>query len=130
MTIPQLTFRHMPDPEGDSATFLNFFLPSAELAQKVMSQFEQDAVGGCAYWYTNMYHFINQWDHLKDLKVAAPLAINHLGMSQDFSQVELPKSQDVIGRLISLGIRATWTEEEAQALGEAMKESIQKAVAG
>jgi 8-amino-3,8-dideoxy-alpha-D-manno-octulosonate transaminase len=124
--IPELTFRPMPDPDGDSGTFLNFFLPTTALAKKVMKEFANHDVAGCNYWYTNMYHFINQWDHLKNLRSAAPLAIHHLGAPQDYNKLELPKSQEVIGRLISLGIRATWTEEEMDKLADEMMTIIKR----
>jgi 8-amino-3,8-dideoxy-alpha-D-manno-octulosonate transaminase len=110
--ISELEFRHMADPEGDSGTFLNFFLPSKEKAEKAMEKFASEGVGGAAYWFTNMYHFINQWDHLKELRSAAPLAIHHLGAPQDYSNLQLPRSQDVMSRLISIGIRGTWSESE------------------
>lgn len=126
--IDGITFRHLPDPEGDSGTFLNFFLEDAEIAQKVMAQFAEDGIGGFNYWYTNMYHFINQWDHLKDLKTPFKLAIHHLGAPQDYKNLELPKSQNVIGRLISLGIKANWTEEELKEFGEKMVASVKKAL--
>ena len=128
-TIEGISFRYMPDPKGDSGTFLNFFLKDTESAQKVMDQFAKDGIGGNNYWFTNMYHFINQWDHIKELKSAAPLAIHHLGAPQDYKNLELPKSQEVVGRLISLGVRASWTEDEARNLGEKMKQSIRKAIA-
>ncbi|MCK5701863.1 MAG: DegT/DnrJ/EryC1/StrS family aminotransferase, partial [Cyclobacteriaceae bacterium] len=115
--IDGLTFRKMEDESGDSATFLNFFVTSKGLAEKLFTQFAEDGIGGVANWYTNMYHFINQWDHVKNLSSAAPLAIHHLGAPQDYNNLQLPKSQEVVGRLLSLGIRATWTDEEAERLG-------------
>ena len=128
-SIDGVSFRYMPDPEGDSGTFLNFFLKDTEAAQKVMDQFANDGIGGNNYWFTNMYHFLNQWDHIKELRSAAPLAIHHFGAPQDYKNLELPKSQEVIGKLISLGIRASWSEEEAREMGEKMKQSILKAIA-
>jgi 8-amino-3,8-dideoxy-alpha-D-manno-octulosonate transaminase len=124
--IDGVTFRPVPDPEGDSGTFLNFFLPTTALAGKVMKAFGETGVTGCNYWYTNMYHFINQWDHLKNLQSPAPMAIHHLGAPQDYNNLQLPKSQEVVGRLISLGIRATWTKEEMDALAEKMVAAIKK----
>jgi len=124
--IEDISFRKMDDPDGDSGTFLNFFLINTETAQSVMDQFASDGISGCNYWFTNMYHFINQWDHLKNLKSAAPLAIHHLGAPQDYNNLDLPMSQNIIGRLISLGIRASWSEEEATNFGNKMKESIKK----
>ncbi len=124
--VKGLTFRPVPDPEGDSGTFLNFFLPTTEMAGKAMAEFGKAGVAGCNYWFTNMYHFINQWDHVKGLKSSAPLAINHLGAPQDYNNLQLPKSQDVVGRLISLGIRATWTKAEMDELAGKMIAAIQK----
>ncbi len=108
----KITFRRMPDPEGDSGTFLNFFLPDTSSAQKVADTLAKEGIPGFNYWFTNMYHFINQWEHLKNMKSAAPLAIHHLELPQDYTKLELPQSQKIIGRLISLGIKATWTKSE------------------
>ena len=94
-----------------------------------MDQYAADGIGGNNYWFTNMYHFINQWDHLKELKSAAPLAIHYFGAPQDYKNLSLPKSQEVVGRLISLGVRASWTEEEAHDFGMKLKASIEKALA-
>ena len=118
----------MNDPDGDSGTFLNFFLENTETAQNVMRQFAADGISGCNYWFTNMYHFINQWDHLKNLKSAAPLAIHHFGAPQDYNNLDLPNAQHIIGKLISLGIRASWSEDEAAKFGTSLKESIQKVI--
>jgi len=125
-SIPELTFRNLTDEEGDSATFLNFFLPDAETAERVVHQFAQDGIGGAAYWYTNMYHFINQWDHIKEMKFPAGLAIHKIGAPQDYKNLDLPKSQDVMSRLISLGIQSKWNEEQLKELGDKMVASIKK----
>lgn len=127
--IEGITFRRMEDPEGDSATFLNFFMPTQELAQKAMAQFAADGIGGFNYWFTNMYHFINQWDHIKELRMPFKMAIHHLGAPQDYTSLELPKSQEVIGKLISLGIKANWTAAERADFGAKMVASIKKVLA-
>ncbi len=128
--IDGVTFRPVPDEEGDSGTFLNFFLPTTKLAGKVDEEFgKTTGVVGCIYWYINMYHFINQWDHFKNLKSAAPLAIHHFGAPQDYNKLELPKTQEVIGRLISLVVRATWTKKEMDELADKMVAAIKKVLA-
>ncbi len=124
--VEGITFRHMDDEEGDSGTFLNFFLPTQEKAQSAAKQLAEDGLGGFNYWFTNMYHFINQWDHLKELRSPAKMAIHHLGAPQDYKNLELPKSQEVIGRLISLGVKSTWTEEEMKSFADQMVASIKK----
>jgi 8-amino-3,8-dideoxy-alpha-D-manno-octulosonate transaminase len=75
-----------------------------------------------------MYHFINQWDHLKNMQTASKLAVQVLGAPQDYKNLELPKSQEVIGRLISFGIRCTWTEEEVKQLAAKVSECVAKAM--
>ena len=125
----KVSFRPMPDPEGDSGTFLNIFLPSQKEAQAVVDGLAAKGIGGANYWFTNMYHFINQWDHLKELRSAAPLAIHALGAPQDYSNLQLPKSQDAIGRLISFGVRGTWSEEEINTFGNSILEVINEVTA-
>jgi 8-amino-3,8-dideoxy-alpha-D-manno-octulosonate transaminase len=126
--VEGITFRARLDEEGDSATFLNFFMKDTETSQKVMAQFAADGIGGFNYWYTNMFHFINQWDHIKNLQMPFKMAIHHLGAPQDYNNLQLPKSQEVIGKLISLGIKANWTEEELKDFGSKMVAAIKKVI--
>ncbi len=124
-----ISFTHLPDPEGDSATFLNLLLPSTEVAQKVVDEMNKAGIGGFNYWFLNMYHFINQWGHLKSLKTTSKLPIEMIGAPQDYHNLDLPKSQEVIGRLISFGVRCTWTEAEIAALAANISACVDKAMA-
>jgi 8-amino-3,8-dideoxy-alpha-D-manno-octulosonate transaminase len=126
--IEGLTFRCLPDEEGDSATFINFLFPTKELTEKAFKQFANDGVGGVAYWYTNMYHYINQWDHIKNMSYPARMAIHDLGCSQDYKTFELPKSEDVMSRMASIGIRCTWSQDELEQFGDQLVNSIRKVV--
>jgi len=121
-------FATLADPEGDSATFLNLLLPDTETAKRTVDALNANGIGGFNYWFTNMYHFVNQWDHLKDLRVAANLTINVLGAPQDYKNLQLPVSQNVVGRLISFGIRVTWTPEQLNALADGISKSVTQAL--
>jgi 8-amino-3,8-dideoxy-alpha-D-manno-octulosonate transaminase len=114
------------DESGDSATFLNFFVPTKDIAEKLFARFAEDGVGGVANWYTNMYHFINQWDHIKEMKFPSKLAIHDLGAPQDYKNLSLPKSEEVISRLISIGISCVWSEEELENYTNKIISSIKK----
>ena len=127
--VPGVSFSTLPDPAGDSATFLNMFLPDTEAAKRTVDEFNKAGVAGFNYWFLNMYHFINQWDHIKNLDAAAKLPIHLLGAPQDYKNLHLPKSQEVVGRLISFGIRCTWTNEEVKALGNKISGCVEKALA-
>jgi 8-amino-3,8-dideoxy-alpha-D-manno-octulosonate transaminase len=126
--IGDLSFRHLPDEKGDSATFLNFFFPSKDIAGKAFEQLAKDGVGGVTYWYTNMYHFINQWDHIKKMSYPAPLSIHAAGAPQDYHQIDLPVSEDLMSRMGSIGIRCMWTQQDLEQLGDQLVRTIKKVV--
>ena len=126
--IPGVSFATIPDKDGDSATFLNMFLPDTATAQRTVDEFNKTGVAGFNYWFTNMYHFINQWNHIKEGHVAAKTNVQLLGAPQDYKNLSLPKTQETVGRLISFGIKATWTEEEVKSLVEKMSVCIKSAL--
>ncbi len=121
-------FARVGDPEGDSATHLNILLPDTTSAQRVVEEFNAAGVAGFDYWYKNMYHFINQWQHLKDLNTVSKLPAQLFERSQDYNKLHLPKTQDVIGRLISFTVRCTWTEEEIRDLATKISACVNKAM--
>jgi len=123
-----ISFSRLPDPAGDSATFMNLLLPDTESAKRVVEELNKAGVGGFNYWFTNMYHFINQWDHLKNMQTASKLTVQIVNAPQDYKKLELPKTQEVIGRLISFGIRCTWTEQEMKDLAGKISTSVTKAL--
>ncbi|MGZ4036679.1 MAG: DegT/DnrJ/EryC1/StrS family aminotransferase [Bacteroidia bacterium] len=124
---PGIGFARLADPAGDSATFLNILMPDPETAQRTIDELKAANVGGFDYWFKNMYHFINQWDHIKELRTVSKLPIEVLGAPQDYKNLQLPVSQNVIGRLISFGIRCTWTDEDLKKLAAGISEAVKKA---
>lgn len=124
--IPGVSFATIPDPSGDSATFLNILMPDTQSAQAFVAALNKNGVGGFNYWFTNMYHFINQWDHIKEGRVAAKTNVQLLGAPQDYANLNIPKTQETIGRLISFGIRASWTDAELAELTSKIAASIKE----
>ena len=122
--VEGLTFAKVADADGDSATFLNLLLPDEKTAKRVVEEMNKAGVGGFNYWFTNMYHFINQWDHLKAMKTASKLTAEILPQVQDYNTLSLPNSQEVVSRLISFGIKCTWTEEEMKGLAEGIRTAV------
>jgi len=123
-----ISFAKVGDPDGDSATFLNILLPDTEAAKRTVAEFNAAGVVGFDYWFLNMYHFINQWDHLKNLQTVSKLPIEILEKPQDYTKLHLPKTQEVVGRLISFGIRCTWTEEQMKELSAKILICVDKAM--
>jgi len=111
-TIAGIRFRLIPDPQGDSATFLSFFLPDESTARESAQALAQAGVDGCFYWYDNNWHYLRNWAHLKGLKSPAALAITLLQSYPDYATVRLPASDEIMGRTISMQIKLSWTADE------------------
>ncbi len=125
--VPGVSFARLPDPDGDSATFLNLLLADTDSAQRTVAALNEAGVGGFNYWFTNMYHFINQWDHIKEMRTASALAVQKFGAPQDYNNLDIPGAQSTIGRLISFGIRASWTTEDVDNLASNIEVAVRKA---
>ena len=117
----EITFRRIPDEKGDSATFLSFFLPKESIARKIAGDLGSAGVDACFYWYDNNWHYLRKWDHLKKLKSAAKLPIRLLENYPDYEKVNLPQSDQIMSRTISMLIKLSWTEDE-------LKQRIEKIV--
>jgi 8-amino-3,8-dideoxy-alpha-D-manno-octulosonate transaminase len=128
----EVSFRHIPDANGDAATFMDFFLPNEQTARKVVSALKEEGVGnitGIQYWYDNNYHYIKNWEHLKKLKSPAKMAIHLLGSPQDYNNLDLPITDNLMSRLISLVVKVAWTEEQLASLKAKIETALQKGLA-
>ena len=103
--FPAVRFRTIPDETGDSATFLSFFLPDEEKTRSVVKGLSEAGVDGAFYWYDNNWHYIRKWEHLKGMKTAATLAGERLGDFPDYAALQLPQSNAIISRTISMLIK-------------------------
>ncbi len=108
----KIAFRKILDEKGDSATFLSFLMPDESRARKLSTDLSEAGVDSCFYWYDNNWHYVRNWDHLKKLKSSAMLPVKLLDYCSDYGKVNLPQSDDIMGRTISMLIKLSWTEEE------------------
>jgi 8-amino-3,8-dideoxy-alpha-D-manno-octulosonate transaminase len=125
--ISGLQFRKHADEAGDSATFFHLLLPNEATARATAKLFSEAGIGH-GYWYDNMYHYIKQWDHLKELRMPFRMVAHELGLPQDLKTMQFPQSDAVLSRLISFNIRVTWTEEELVALLDKMETALRTAM--
>jgi 8-amino-3,8-dideoxy-alpha-D-manno-octulosonate transaminase len=125
--VPEISFRRIPDPAGDSGTFLCWFLPSGEMAKAVVTELkDQGILPGNFYWFDNNWHYIRKWDHLKKLTVLSALhpdlqeAVKHHA-NKDFSV-----SDAIMSRCICTAISLSWTEEQIKDKGQKIVTAVQK----
>lgn len=110
-----VTFREIPDADGDSATFISFFLPTEEKARAAASALNAHGVDGTFYWYDNNWHYIRKWDHIKNMEsLGKPgLAMRH--DVPDYTKASFPVTDAIMGRTVSMLIKLSWTQEDLAA---------------
>jgi len=129
-SIPEISFRRIPDPEGDSCTFLSWFLPTENIARALVAEMRsQGILAGNFFWYDNNWHYIRKWDHLKNATALNALhpelkaAILHHA-NKDFSS-----SDAILGRCISTAISLSWSEQQIKEKGEKIVAAVKKVLA-
>lgn len=131
-TIPEISFRSIPDPEGDSCTFLSWFLPSEDLTRNVVAVLkEKGTLAGNFYWFDNNWHYIRKWDHLKNATSLNRLHQDQRDALTKLAHQDFSASDRVMSRCISTSISLLWSEEQIREKGEsivkAVKEVLNKA---
>jgi 8-amino-3,8-dideoxy-alpha-D-manno-octulosonate transaminase len=112
--LEHLQFRDIPDPAGDSATFLSFMLPTEAQARQAAQRLVAAGVDGCFYWYDNNWHYHRQWEHIKRLKSPSRLPIDTFNYGRDWDNMTFAQSDTIMGRTLSMLIKLSWTEAEMQ----------------
>ena len=119
--VPGLTFRTVPDPQGDSCSFLSWFLPTADLTEAVVEEMKaQGILAGNFYWFKNNWHYISKWDHLKNADTLQSITHDvHLAL-KEYATKSFPASDAVMSRCVSTAISLLWTEDQIKEKGEKM----------
>jgi len=113
---PEISFREIPDPAGDSGTFLTFFLPDEQRARDVAGALGAAGVDGCFYWYDNNWHYLRRWEHLKELRTAGKAPQRALDVVPDYASLDLEQSDRIVGRAISMLIKLSWQPDDLDRL--------------
>jgi 8-amino-3,8-dideoxy-alpha-D-manno-octulosonate transaminase len=125
--IPEVTFRSIPDPAGDSCTFLSWFLPTEETTQAFVEEMKaQGILAGNFYWFKNNWHYISKWDHLKNAEFLNGQSSRLTEQLKSYATQSFPASDAIMSRCISTGISLSWTEEQIRDKGEKMTAAIRK----
>jgi 8-amino-3,8-dideoxy-alpha-D-manno-octulosonate transaminase len=125
--LPEVSFRKIPDAEGDSCTFLSWFLPTEELTQAFVDEMKaQGTLAGNFYWYKNNWHYISKWDHLKNADFLNGQSREITEKLKSYANQTFPASDAILSRCISTAISLLWTEEQVKEKGEKMVAAIRK----
>jgi 8-amino-3,8-dideoxy-alpha-D-manno-octulosonate transaminase len=122
-TSSEAGFRCIPDPEGDSATFLSVLAPDEETARAWIRALGAAGVPGCFYWYDNNWHYPRRWDHLRELRTGGRSPLTLLDPLPDLAP-SLEASDRVMARTFSMLVKLSWTQAELDDLGERIERAL------
>lgn len=126
-SIPEVSFRRIPDESGDSCTFLSWFLPTEEATKAVVAELKaQNILAGNFYWFVNNWHYISKWDHLKNPATLNPLHPELKAAVMHHATKDFSASDAIMSRCISTAIGLTWTDEQLKTKCEQMVGVIKK----
>ena len=123
-TIEGVTFRRVPEGGEENYSFLSFFLPNEALTKKAHTALSEAGVDACFYWYTNNWHYINGWEHLRDQKSLGNLPSEVKNQMQVLNNTDFSKSHAVMSRTISSLIKIGWSEKDVKKRAELMRNAI------
>ncbi|MGB5819287.1 MAG: DegT/DnrJ/EryC1/StrS family aminotransferase [Saonia sp.] len=118
--IPGITFRRVPQSGVENYSFLNFFLPTEEIAKKAHKALLETGIDSCFYWYDNNWHYHRKWQHLKDLESLGHLPAKVYDQLPEYHMSNFSKSDHWVGRTISCLIKLGWDKEEVYQRAEKM----------
>lgn len=123
-----VSFRIIPDADGDTGSFLSFFLPTESLTREVVKEMQAAGIG-CAYWYDNNWHYIRKWEHLKNGSWMNRVSDDQKQQVLHYSNQPFPISDAIMSRCISVPVSLLWTEEEAKERGQKIAAIVQRVMA-
>jgi len=111
----EVSFRHIPDPDGDQGSFLTFILPTEARTIEINQKLKDAGVDGCFYWYVNNWHYIKNWPQIQKMVGAAKLPIHLNSDIPDYTQLDTSASDAIMSRSISMLIKLSWSEADIAA---------------
>jgi 8-amino-3,8-dideoxy-alpha-D-manno-octulosonate transaminase len=123
--IPGIGFRELVDESGDSATFLAWFMPSAEEAGRLAGMLGEQGFAP-VHWGVNTWHAYPHWEHLHAGATAAqngwPFARPDGDISYD--PQALPATAALLDRCLAWQIMLGWDEEHLQRMTQAVNRAV------
>ncbi|XZF12822.1 DegT/DnrJ/EryC1/StrS family aminotransferase [Chitinophagaceae bacterium MMS25-I14] len=127
--ISGVTFRIIPDPAGDTGSFVSFFLPTEDMTRKVVAGFAEAGIAGNFYWYDNNWHYIRKWEHLKNGSWMNRFPEELKKQIMQHTNQAFPVSDAIMSRCISSSISLLWDETQAQERADKMAAVIKNVLA-
>jgi len=127
--VPGVQFRKLPDPEGDSATFLAFNLPEEGVALTYQKLLAAEGVDTVCY-KNNLWHYVPNWEHFLARSTAIskkyPFADPSYKGKIEYSRASIPYAEDILGRTLVIQIMVKMGQEKLDSIRKAIGKAAKK----
>jgi len=126
MDIKGLSFREIPDPDGEIASTLTVFLPSPKKALAFKEGLSKRGIN-VAHLGSNRWHFVPNWEHMREWKSMfahrCPFECKFNEASlKDYSPERFARSTDILDRALSLDISVKMDKERLDKIVSSFRE--------
>ena len=119
--IPGISFRQVLDEDGDSATFLAWFMPTVQEAERLAGMLADKGAAPIP-WGRNTWHAYPHWEHLHAgssvIQSGWPFARPEGGLSYD--PAALPRTAEILSRCLCWQIMLGWDQEKLEQMTQAI----------
>ena len=116
--VSGLKFRFIPDPEGDSATFLAFNLPAEKKTQAFQKALKAEGIDTTRF-KDNFWHYVPNWEHFLAKSTANSLKnpfSDPRNRKITYSRKSIPHAEDILGRTLIMGINVKMPAAKLKAI--------------
>jgi 8-amino-3,8-dideoxy-alpha-D-manno-octulosonate transaminase len=122
--IDGITFRRILDADGDTATFLAFFLPDEEKTRR-FNQVLSNNNAGAIYYKDNTWHYYSNWNELFEgttlCRNGWPFENTPQGIGVRYQKNALPRTDALFERLLVYPISVKMPEERLDTITSAIE---------
>jgi dTDP-4-amino-4,6-dideoxygalactose transaminase len=113
-----VTFRDLPDPDGDAAIALVFFLPDAAKAERVAAALRAENIGAGTMYHPDRsdYHVYSHWTPIIEQRTWTPQGGPWRWAHREikYTREMCPTTLDLLGRAVHLDVSPLLTNEDVE----------------
>ncbi|MDP2267531.1 MAG: DegT/DnrJ/EryC1/StrS family aminotransferase, partial [Deltaproteobacteria bacterium] len=126
--VAGIKFREIPDPDGDTATFLAFNLPTEAATKNYQQALRVQGVDTVRY-KDNLWHYVPNWEHFLARSTANrkkyPFADPGYKGKVEYRREDIPQAEDLLGRTLVMAIQVKMSDERIAAIQQAIAQATQ-----
>jgi len=128
--LEEITFRRSNDLEGDTGVCLMIFVEDGETAKSVAEALRAENIGA-GTWYDEGvpdWHIYAHWDHILNrvtyVPEVSPWDSPYYTGDVEYSKDMCPRTLELLGRVIEIGVDPRWTEEEVEQVAAGIRKVV------